>query len=74
MHTPLMLDDSQMYGFFVKGKLANLQSTVDTYLNAPANNKMYFNVLSPYVLNTYTRVNEAYSAVAVDREKVLYQK
>jgi uncharacterized protein with NAD-binding domain and iron-sulfur cluster len=58
-----------MYGFFVKGKLNNLQNTVDTCLNAPANNKMRFEVLSPYVLTTYTRVNKAYSAVEVDRNK-----
>jgi len=69
MHTPLVLNDSQMYGFFVKGKLTNLQTTVDTCLNAPANNKMCFKVLSPYVLTTYTRVNKAYSAIAIDRDK-----
>ena len=30
---------------------------------------MSFKVLSPYVLTTYTRVNEAYSVVTVDRDK-----
>lgn len=69
MHSPLVLNDAQMYGFFVKGKLANLQDTVDICLNAPANNKMLFKVLSPYVLTTYTRVNKAYSPVPVDRNK-----
>jgi uncharacterized protein with NAD-binding domain and iron-sulfur cluster len=69
MHTPLVLNDAQMYGFFVKGKLGNLQSTVDTCLNGPANNRMCFKVLSPYVLTTYTRVNKAYSAIDVDRNK-----
>lgn len=69
MHTPLVLEDAQMYGFFIKGKLPNLQHTVDTCLNGPASNKMIFKVLSPYVMTTFTRVNKAYSPIPVDRDK-----
>lgn len=33
MHSPLQLTNSEMYGFFVKGDLKNLQRTVDSTLN-----------------------------------------
>lgn len=69
MHSPLVLDDSHMHGFFIRGKTENLQATVDRSLNGPANGKMRFEVLSPYVMLTFTRVNNAYSVVAVDRDK-----
>ena len=67
--TGLWLNSKISTQLVVKGKLGNLQSTVDTCLNGPANNRMCFKVLSPYVLTTYTRVNKAYSAIDVDRNK-----
>ena len=69
MHSPLVLTQADMYGFFLKGKLANLQQSVDQTLNRVANNKMYFKVLSPYVLTTFTQIAKAYSSVEVDRNK-----
>ncbi|CAN7279364.1 NAD(P)-binding protein [Pseudoduganella sp. LjRoot289] len=69
MHAPLQLKQSEMYGFFVKGDLAKLQRTLDGSLNAVANGRMRFKALSPYVMLTFTRVNHADSAVAVDQAK-----
>jgi uncharacterized protein with NAD-binding domain and iron-sulfur cluster len=69
MHAPLELDDSQMYGFFVRGTRAALQRTVDQTLNAPAAGKMHFKVLSPYVMLTFTRVHHAWSSDPADHAK-----
>ncbi|MYM94002.1 NAD(P)-binding protein [Duganella vulcania] len=69
MHSPLQLKNSEMYGFFVKGDLAKLQATLDDTLNQVAGQRMRFNAISPYVLLTFTRVNHADSAVAVDHAK-----
>ncbi|SFU50247.1 NAD(P)-binding protein [Pseudoduganella namucuonensis] len=69
MHSPLQLKQSEMYGYFVKGDLAKLQRTLDTSLNTVANGRMRFKALSPYVMITFTRVNHADSAVAVDQAK-----
>ncbi|MFT5789357.1 MAG: hypothetical protein ACI8SJ_001473, partial [Shewanella sp.] len=69
MHSPLILSKADMYGFFLKGKMANLQKSIDTCLNQVAGSAMYFKVLSPYVLTSFTRVDKAYSAYPEDREK-----
>lgn len=69
MHPPLMLDSSEQYGFFVKGRRSALQRTVDETLNAAAGGRMQFKVLSPYVLLTFTDVRKAYSGDPVDRAK-----
>ncbi|NMH64622.1 NAD(P)-binding protein [Shewanella salipaludis] len=69
MHSPLVLNNADMYGFFLKGKLANLQRSVDSTLNQVAGGAMYFKVLSPYVLTTFTQIAKAYSAYPADREK-----
>ncbi len=69
MHSPLQLKQSEMYGFFVKGDLAKLQSTVDTTLNQVAAGRMTLKALSPYVMLTFTRVNHADSANPVDQAK-----
>jgi len=69
MHAPLALNDSQMYGFFVRGERTKLQATVDLTLNAPAAGKMHFKVLSPYVMLTFTRVHHANSTDPTDRAK-----
>ena len=69
MHTPLQLKQSEMYGFFVKGDLARLQATVDGALNQVAAGRMRFKALSPYVMLTFTRVNHADSAIAIDQAK-----
>ena len=42
MHSPLQLTNSEMYGFFVKGDLKNLQRTVDSTLNQVAAGRMQF--------------------------------
>lgn len=69
MHAPLQLQQANMYGFFVKGGLAQLQATVDIALNQVAAGRMQFQVLSPYVMTTFTRVGHASSTVPVDRDK-----
>lgn len=69
MHAPLQLKQSEMYGYFVRGDLAKLQATVDTTLNAVAGGRLRFKAISPYVMLTFTRVNHADSAAAVDQAK-----
>ena len=69
MHSPLVLNKADMYGFFMKGKQKNLQKSIDTSLNQVAGSRMYFKVLSPYVLTSFTRVDKAYSDCPEDREK-----
>lgn len=69
MHSPLQLKNAEMYGFFVKGDLAKLQATLDGTLNQVAGRRLRFKAISPYVLLTFTRVNHANSAVAVDQAK-----
>ncbi|HUG20904.1 NAD(P)-binding protein [Piscinibacter sp.] len=69
MHPTLQLKQSEMYGFFVRGDMARLQSTVDGTLTAVARSKMSFKVLSPFVMLTFTRVNHANSAWPTDRAK-----
>lgn len=69
MHSPLQLKNAEMYGFFVRGDLAKLQATLDDTLNRVAGRRMRFKAISPYVLLTFTRVNHANSAVAVDQAK-----
>ena len=58
-HTPMHLNASDMYGFFIKGDLAKLQATIDGTLNRVAANRMVFQALSPYIMLTFTRVNHA---------------
>jgi uncharacterized protein with NAD-binding domain and iron-sulfur cluster len=69
MHSPLELKQADMYGFFVKGDLAKLQASVDATLNAVAESRLEFKVLSPYVMLTFTRVAHANSANPVDQDK-----
>jgi uncharacterized protein with NAD-binding domain and iron-sulfur cluster len=69
MHSPLELNDANMYGFFVQGDLTKLQASVDANLNAVAKGKPEFKVLSPFVLLTFTKIGHANSGVAVDANK-----
>lgn len=69
MHPPLQLKDSEMYGFFVRGDLAKLQATVDATLTACAGGEMRFQVFSPFVMLTFTKVQRAYSTWPSDRAK-----
>ncbi|MEO8152996.1 MAG: acetoacetate decarboxylase family protein [Rhizobacter sp.] len=69
MHPPLQLKDSQMYGFFVRGDLAKLQATVDATLTAVAGGEMRFQVFSPFVMLTFTKVQRAYSTWPSDQAK-----
>jgi uncharacterized protein with NAD-binding domain and iron-sulfur cluster len=68
MHAPLELNNANMYGFFIRGDLQKLQANVDASLNTAAGSAR-FQVLSPYVLTTFTKVYHANSAVPVDRNK-----
>jgi uncharacterized protein with NAD-binding domain and iron-sulfur cluster len=68
-HTPMHLNASDMYGFFIKGDLAKLQATIDGTLNRVAANRMVFQALSPYIMLTFTRVNHAQSGFATDFNK-----
>ncbi len=69
MHPPLQLKDSEMYGFFVKGDLAKLQATVDSTLTACAGGEMSFQVFSPFVMLTFTKVQRAFSTWPSDHAK-----
>ncbi|MET0334087.1 MAG: hypothetical protein ABW190_07425, partial [Rhizobacter sp.] len=69
MHPPLQLQDSEMYGFFVKGEMEKLQATVDSTLTACAGGEMRFQVFSPFVMLTFTKVNKAYSTWPSDEAK-----
>ncbi len=64
-----MLQDSDMYGYFVLGQLEKLQASVDSTLNVTAAGKLRFQVLSPYVLLTFTRVQHANSEYPSDFNK-----
>ena len=68
-HTPMHLNASEMYGFFIKGDLTKLKATVDRTLNRVAANQMVFRALSPYVLMTFTRVDHAQSSFPADYNK-----
>lgn len=68
-HTPVHLNASDMHGFFIKGDLEKLQTTIDATLNRVAANRMTFQALSPYVLLTFTRVEHAQSGFPVDRDR-----
>lgn len=69
MHSPLQLQQADMYGYFLKGERSKLQATIDETLNRVASGRMEFKVLSPYVMTTFTRVGHASSTVPVDRDK-----
>lgn len=69
MHPPLQLKNSEMYGFFVKGELAKLQATVDSTLTACAGGEMRFQVFSPFVMLTFTKVHKAFSTWPSDEAK-----
>lgn len=69
MHPPLRLGQSEMYGFFVKGRREALQQSVDATLNAASAGQMSFKVLSPYVLLTFTDVQHANSEFPADQAK-----
>lgn len=69
MHPPLQLKNSEMYGFFVQGDLAKLQATVDATLTAVAGGEMRFQVFSPFVMLTFTKVQRAYSTWPSDQAK-----
>ncbi|QCP52776.1 acetoacetate decarboxylase [Trinickia violacea] len=68
-HTPMHLNASDMYGFFIKGDLEKLQETVDATLNRVAANRMTFRALSPYIMLTFTRVEHAQSSFPADYNK-----
>jgi uncharacterized protein with NAD-binding domain and iron-sulfur cluster len=69
MHPTLVLGQSEMYGFFVRGDAARLQASVDATLGAVALGRMCFKVLSPFVMLTFTRVRQAFSDWPSDRAK-----
>lgn len=69
MHPPLQLQNSEMYGFFVKGELAKLQATVDATLTAVAGGEMRFVVCSSFVMLTFTKVHKAFSTWPSDEVK-----
>ncbi|WP_397596580.1 NAD(P)-binding protein [Silanimonas sp.] len=69
MRSPLALKNAQMFGFWVEGRLAALQSSLDETLNRCTQNKMRFKVLTPYVMLTFTKVAHASSQFPEDAEK-----
>lgn len=69
MHSPLQLKRANMYGFFIQGRLAQLQASIDGTLNTVAAGRLHYKVLSPFVMLTFTAVSHANSAVPVDYNK-----
>ncbi len=69
IHAPFQHEQADMYGFFVKGNLANLQATLDKTLNRVASKSMHFVPLSPYVVLTFTRIARIHTEAALDRDK-----
>ncbi|MDQ8023505.1 MAG: NAD(P)-binding protein [Moraxellaceae bacterium] len=69
MHSPLVLQQANLYGFFVKGKTDCLQRSVDATLSAGSGGRARFRVLTPYVLLSFTRISHAFSERPVDRDK-----
>lgn len=69
MHPPLALRQSRMYGFWVAGDLGALQAGIDGTLNAVAGSRMRFEVVTHYVLLTFTAVGHAFSTWPADRAK-----
>ncbi len=69
MHSPLALKNSDMYGYFVRGDLSKLQASIDSTLNTTARGQINFQVLSPYVLLTFTRVQHANSQHPADEAR-----
>ena len=68
-HTPMHLNASDMYGFFVLGDLVKLQASVDATLNRVAAGRFDFVALSPCVMVTFTRVGHAQSSFPADYNK-----
>ena len=69
MHPPLALQQSRMYGFWIAGDLDTLQASIDGTLNAAADGRMRFEVVTHCVLLTFTAVGRAYSTWPADRAK-----
>jgi hypothetical protein len=66
MHPPLALDKARLYGFWVPGNLATLQTSVDHTLNACSRGEMHFTVLTHYVLLSFAEISHAHSAYPMD--------
>lgn len=69
MHPPLALSAARMYGFWVEGGRSRLQASVNATLNAASGGRMHFEVVSPYVLLTFTEIGHANSTNPVDQAK-----
>jgi uncharacterized protein with NAD-binding domain and iron-sulfur cluster len=69
MHSPLALKRAQMFGFWVQGDLSTLQRSVDHSLNLCTQGQMQFQVLSPFVMLTFTDVSHANSLHPSDQAK-----
>jgi uncharacterized protein with NAD-binding domain and iron-sulfur cluster len=69
IHAPFQHKQADMYGFFVKGNLANLQATLDKTLNQVASKGMRFKPLSPYVVLSFTRIARIHTEAVPDCNK-----
>lgn len=69
MHAPFEQQNSQMFGFFLKGDLQKLQRLCDRQLNSVARGKYRFEPLTNYVMLTFTKINKDYSLHPSDRVK-----
>ncbi len=68
-HPPFEQQNSQMYGFFIKGQLDKLQACVDRDLNAAAAGQFNFQVLSESVMLTFTTIEKDFSLYPPDFAK-----
>ncbi|OUS29252.1 hypothetical protein A9Q99_09065 [Gammaproteobacteria bacterium 45_16_T64] len=69
MHPPFQQQDSQMFGFFVKGDIHKLQAMCDQQLNAVARGKYRFKPLTNYVMVTFTHIGKDFSTAPEDIDK-----
>jgi uncharacterized protein with NAD-binding domain and iron-sulfur cluster len=58
---PFKHDNCHIYGFFIEGKLVNIQNTINESLNKAAQGQKYYKALSSLVMLQFAKLNEVYS-------------
>ncbi len=66
---PCRMAGSNMYGFFIKGKTASIQTYLDQTLNSVPDDSGEYKCLSPYVLLTFTDIQSISSLAPVYSEQ-----
>jgi len=58
---PCRMTNADMYGFFIKGETATIQTYLDETLNSVPDDTCSYECLSPYVMLTFTDIENIYS-------------